>query len=353
MRRALALLLLLASLAVAAQPSGPPTQSWPDGSRYWGQLLFGVPHGRGTLTAPDGRLYEGEFRDGRFHGEGRLRMPNGEEIRGVFANGRYQGPATPRVDDAAQRRLLEAALASLRPGERGRISLYLLAIAGDGSQEVFRREVEYVRAQFDRDYGTAGRSVALVNSRNTAATAPMATLASIRESLQAIAARMDRDNDILFLFVTSHGSKDHEIKLAINATAGASALPGLRPRELAQMLEEARVRWKVLVVSACYSGGFIEALRSDSTLVITAAREDRASFGCADENELTQFGRAFFKEALPKAASFQDAFGKAEALVGEWERNDLLPIGDKSLPQMHSPRPIAEQLGRWWSQRDR
>ncbi|HUQ25182.1 MAG TPA: C13 family peptidase [Burkholderiales bacterium] len=388
MKRALALLLLVLSLAALAAPSGPPDVTWPDGSKYWGALRFNRPNGYGHLTGPDGRSYEGDFADGKFHGRGHMKLPNGDEYVGGFQQGLYEGEGTlkyasPRADGKTQdtgvwrqgklvtaaereraaaererfalnvetalyrqRPLLDAALAGIEPSAPGKINLYLLAIGGDGSQEVFRREVEFVRAQFDRDFGTRGRSVALVNSRTTVATMPMATATNIREAIKAIAARMDRENDILFLFMTSHGAKDHEFRLNQNAMT----LRGLRPRELASMLEESRIRWKVVLVSACYSGGFVEPLKSDTTMVITAARADRTSFGCEDENDFTYFGRAFFKEALPASASFQDAFGRAQVLVGEWEKKDKTSEAERSLPQMHSARPIADQLARWWAQ---
>jgi len=402
--RALALFVLVFSLAALAAPSGPPDQTSPNGSRYWGALRFNQPHGQGYLitkerdvyegqfvdgqftgsgrmTGYDGAVYEGEFRQWMFEGQGRLRLPNGDEYQGGFQRGVYEGQGTlkyarPRADgktqetgvwrqgklDSAadrerfalnvetalyrQRPLLDAALAGLEPSERGRINLYLLAIAGDGSQEVFRREVEFVRAQFDRDFGTRGRSMLLINSRSTVATAPMATVTSIRESIKTIAVRMDRDNDILFLFLTSHGAKDHEFRL----NQSAMSLRGLRPKDLAQILEESRIRWKVVLVSACYSGGFVDPLKSESTMVITAARADRASFGCADENDFTYFGRAFFREALPASGSFFEAFSKAQALVGEWERKDKTPEAERSLPQVYSPLPVSEQLRRWWAQ---
>src|SRR6476620_7786175 len=91
--------------------------------------------------------------------------------------------------------------------------MYVLAVGGDGSLEVFRREAEYVRADFDARFGTRGRSIALVNSRRSASSAPMATVLSITAALKTIAARMNRDEDILFLFMTSHGSRDHAFSL--------------------------------------------------------------------------------------------------------------------------------------------
>jgi hypothetical protein len=136
-------------------------------------------------------------------------------------------------------------------------------------------------------------------------------------------------------------------------------LPDLSAAELGRLLRESGIRWKVVVISACYSGGFLQPLKDDGTLVITAARHDRASFGCADENDFTYFGRAYFEKALPQASSFQDAFRKAESIVREMElQAPAQPAAggkpadaEHSLPQMDSPAPIEQQLQRWWKQK--
>lgn len=359
-----------------------------DGNVYAGRFVNGVLDGPGTLKGPQGQSYEGEFKQWRFHGKGVLRLANGDVYKGEFQNGFYEGQGTltyakPRADGVAQEtgvwrfgvlerqeerrkfsanaetalynqsELLGRAIRSLKPRDRGRINLYLLAVAGDGSQEVFRREVEFVSRQFAERFGTGGRTLTLINSRATVDSAPMATRTSIRESIAALAARMDKQEDILFVFLTSHGSREHELTLAQNGIE----LPDLSAAELGRLLRSSGIRWRVIVVSACYSGGFIDALKDDGTLVITAARHDRTSFGCADENEFTYFGRAFFKEALPQAASFQDAFRKAELIVREMELRELKAPAvkkptevDHSLPQMHAPDPIARHLLRWWAQ---
>ena len=136
---------------------------------------------------------------------------------------------------------------------------------------------------------------------------------------------------------------DHELVL------GQQAMPlrGLRAAELGEILRASGIRWKVVVVSACYSGGFVDALQDERTLVITAARRDRRSFGCADENDFTYFGRAFFKEALPGAQSFQQAFKTAYGLVEQWERKETKDA--HSVPQIHSPAAIEAHLQRWWA----
>ena len=362
----------------------------PGGNVYDGQFVNGDFNGKGTLTGPSGNRYVGDFKMWRFEGQGELTLANGDVYRGSFANGNYEGQGTltlanPRPDGTkqlsgvwrygmleseqiAQRRLssmntetalynqralLAQAIGALAPRDAGRINLFLLAVGGDGGQEVFRREVEFVRGQFAERFGTARRSIALVNSRSSVSQLPLATATSIREALGALAARMDRNEDILFVFLTSHGSRQHELVLNQNGMD----LPDLPAADVGRLLRESGVRWKVVLISACYGGGFIDALKDDGTLVIAAARSDRQSFGCADENDFTYFGRAYFKEALPRASSFQDAFRKAETLVHEMEVRELkAPAGTPgderhSLPQMWSPPGIEQQLQRWWSQK--
>ncbi|HEY8102219.1 MAG TPA: C13 family peptidase [Burkholderiaceae bacterium] len=373
---------------------GAGTYTDAKGNVYQGTFIDGEMTGKGQVIGKDGRRYDGEFKDWRFEGPGTYRLANGDEYKGSFKYGVYDGQgtlvyATPQKDGRTkdsgtwnygvfenkealkqtkinvetalynQRTLLDKTLAAIAPHKPGEINLYLLAIGGDGAQEVFHRETEFVRKQFDRDFGTQGRSMILVNSRNTVANAPMATVTSIHESLMAIANKMDKEHDILFLFLTSHGSRTHEFSLDQNGMD----LRNLEANELGKLLKETGIRWKVVVVSACYSGGFIDPLKDDHTMVITAARHDRTSFGCADENDFTYFGKAFFKESLPNSASFSEAFGKAKALIARWETEDAKKsekAGDKadekdeedshSEPQIYHAALIDDYLKRWHAQ---
>jgi hypothetical protein len=356
--RALAVLLIVFSCGATAQDA-----IGPDGSRYWGPLRDGSPNGYGRLVAPDGTVYTGEFRAGLFHGRGSILLRDGQVIEGLFVEGHLPGRNAPARGTTAdvdaerrqaaldvelallrQRPLLDAAFAALAPREPGRINLYVVAVGGDGTQDVFRREAEFARDSLGQAFGTRGRSVVLANG--LADRAPMATVSSLREALQAVAARMDREQDILFLYLSSHGTTDHELVLG----QGGMMLRSLRAADLAAMLRETGIRWKAVVLSACYSGGFFDALADEGTLAIAAARRDRQSFGCTAQAELTWFGHAFLKEALPGAASFQDTYRRALKLVAERESRERIPEGERSLPQMQDPRPITEQLARWWSQ---
>jgi hypothetical protein len=98
-----------------------------------------------------------------------------------------------------------------------------------------------------------------------------------------------------------------------------------------KILERARVRHKVVVISACYSGVFIPRLADADTLVITAADAAHSSFGCQDKAKWSYFGDAFFNVALRQAKTLKDAFFVARGLVSKREqRQGFIP----SNPQM-------------------
>jgi hypothetical protein len=104
--------------------------------------------------------------------------------------------------------------------------------------------------------------------------------------------------------LSSHGSQNGLIAVS---NTGMPEL-GLGAGMLSRFLREAGIRWKVIVVSACFSGAFVEPLADEHTVVITAAAKDRASFGCSDERHLSYFGEAFYRDALPVAHTLRAAF---------------------------------------------
>jgi hypothetical protein len=139
------------------------------------------------------------------------------------------------------------------------------------------------------------------------------TVASIGDALAAAGQKMDRDSDVLFLILTSHGSQSG---VAVQAGRRVEILS---PVDLAGMLNRAGVRHRVVIISACYSGVFLGPLADDDTLVITAADANHSSFGCRDKVKWTYFGDAFFNKALRHAADLRSAFAEARTLVSRRE----------------------------------
>jgi hypothetical protein len=348
-----------------------------NGDRYTGTFRQGSLSGEGEHIAADGAHYAGEFRNGLYHGKGKLKTAEGDVYEGRFRYGQYHGKGTLTyakpldgisvikgewkngelvdADDKSliikpadnneitlynQNDLLEKSWQKLQENDPGRIDMYFLGIAGDGTEGVFRREALYVKNYFDETFGTAGKSMALINSNQTIDDFPLATATSIKRSLEEISKRMDAENDILFIYMTSHGSSEFEFVIK----QAAMELPYLPAKTLAETLKRIPVKWKVIVISACYSGGFIQELKDEHTLVITAASPDRQSFGCDDRNEFTYFGEAYFRDALPGSENFSDAFDKALQIVTEREKAEN---HTPSNPRIHKPEAVLQHLERW------
>lgn len=213
-----------------------------------------------------------------------------------------------------QSRLLAETLASVQAGVKGKPELFFIGLGGE-DQDVFLREILLAKETMDTLFATGGHSLILVNNAATARSYPMANAESLREAIKRMGEQMNGAEDALFLFLTSHGSSDFRLSLSF----WPFSFTDISPQMLRQALDEAGIERRVVVVSACYSGGFIPALQDEHTLVITSAAADRTSFGCGDEDELTEFGRAYFAEALPQTRAIEAAFAQAAARIAAKE----------------------------------
>jgi hypothetical protein len=347
---------------------------------YSGDFVAGVYEGVGTYTSVNGAIYKGDFSAGRYHGQGHLITDRGDSYRGEFQYGLQHGEGKleyaealdgidtvkgvwqydrlvkanhPRLAISDQRlaehalyhqkALLEKEWSTLLVQNPEKIDLYFVGIAGDGTQEVFRREVGFVKTLFDENYATKGRSVSLINSPFSYDEKPLATVTSIQQTLEAVAAKMDVKNDILFLYLTSHGSRDFKLQLS----QPGLALEALSADTLGEILKALPVKHKVVMVSSCFSGGFVTKIKDDNMLVVTASEADKTSFGCHDRAKMTYFGEAFFKDALLRSSSFVDAFYRARDIVRGREAKEGF---EYSNPLIFKPKAIVEKLQAWRAQ---
>ena len=240
-----------------------------------------------------------------------------------------QIPVEPVLEEAAlyeQPRLLQQALDRIDPSIPGKSDWYFMGVAGFSEQNVFRSEINKVRELFDVRFGTSGHSLALINNNYTWLDEPIATKTSILRGLKTIGQQMNADEDVLFLTLSSHGDEN-----IIQLANPPLAMDNLDATWLREALDASGIRWRVIVVSACYSGSFIDELASPTTVIITASAADKMSFGCTNSAEMTYFGQAFFAESLRENTSFSDAFKDAAYRVQERE----LYMGfEPSEPQM-------------------
>ncbi|EZP25502.1 C13 family peptidase [Pseudomonas sp. RIT288] len=335
-----------------------------DGDVWLGQFKEGALTGKGELIGADSSHYIGFFNDWRFSGQGRLNLSDGSFYIGGFDGDSYAGRGTlvltdgtvlsgtwingQRVRDAdgkllpdtlelgllAQGRLLDDALAAV-PASTPAVELYTLTLGGDGKQSVFLRESDYVANMLTTRFGAYGQ-IRLVNHRDHLVDRPMATRENLRRAAQTLAERSGPE-DLVFIYLTSHGTAEHELVL----DQPRMELADLPADELATVLAPLKNRDKVIVISSCYSGGFIPALKDERTLIMTASRADRVSFGCSEEANFTYFGDALFAQALNQTDDLEQAFKLAKATVAERELADNF---EASEPQIWAPKTV---LAHW------
>ncbi len=214
----------------------------------------------------------------------------------------------------AQNHILDKAIESIQYGEFAQSHWYFLGVAGAGYQDVFKSEVERIKEQFDTRFGTFGRSMVLINNPETRTQIPIASRTSMEIALRRIGQQMNKESDVLFLYMTSHGLPNQ-----FEMENDPIYLNDVDPKWLKDTLDKSGIRWRVIVISACYSGSFVPALQDDNTLIITASAADRASFGCSNEADYTYFGRAFFDQAMREQMSIEAAFEQTKKTVAQWE----------------------------------
>ena len=217
-------------------------------------------------------------------------------------------------------------------GDAHKVSVVSFGLFGD--QGVFRSEATGAARVVAGRFGSGPINVQYNSKKGGAA-----TIEGLALSLRAAANGMAAESDILFLILTSHGSR---AGLAVKA---GRLTQTLTPSNLADMLARTGMRYKVVVISACYSGVFIPRLANPDTLVITAADADHPSFGCRDKARWTYFGNAFFNVALRQAKNLKDAFVVARSLVKKrevrerFEPSNPLMAGGENVQPLLIARP--------------
>ena len=187
-------------------------------------------------------------------------------------------------------------------------------VAGDTAQPVFDNAVNAVGLWL-AEHGVGESDIHRL-AASASPRGPSIEPATLDRVLGRIASLHARPGEGCFVFVTSHGghnlgiylSRDDEIlqpaPLARALDAGCGAVP------------------TVVIISGCYSGAFAQgAMARPNRIVLTAARADRPSFGCAAERTYTVYD-ACLLGALPHATTWLDAYAEIKDCVQMRERQD-------------------------------
>lgn len=283
--------------------------------------------------------YAPTFRGSNFD----LRTTNLWEAISAARDGRFNTAAEPpprlvnRAQvELAQPALLEAALTHLTPQVKGKIDIYTIGLAGSSDQDVFIKEMNGGLESLARVFALDGHVVRLANNFDTAKSVPVASRQNFAATVRAIAQVMDRDEDVLLLFMTSHGSND-----GVSLVLTGAFYADLSPTDVAAVLDREGIKNRIVIVSACYSGIFLKVLANENTIVLTAADEKHPSFGCSNEREWTYFGDAFFNRSLRPGKNIEETFLDAKVAIAQWEARDR---ATPSNPQGYFGHALMEKL---------
>lgn len=143
-----------------------------------------------------------------------------------------------------------------------------------------------------------------LNPEAPAPVTPRAALTGLRDA----AARNTRG---CLIYFTSHGAPDGMV---------FGNGPRMTPDLMANLVQNScGLRPTVVIVSACYSGIFVNALQGPNRMVLTAARRDRPSFGCGADERYPWFDGCIL-ESLPTAPDFLALTAAARACVSRKEQ---------------------------------
>ncbi|MDX1457337.1 MAG: C13 family peptidase [Marinobacter sp.] len=295
--------------------------------------------------------YEGEFQDWYYHGEGTFTYTDSENVPSLSGTWQYgefldQEETLPEPLPAASietilaedHQRLNHQIESLEPEQPGVTDAYFLAVGGDGTESVFKRDIQVAKSGLQEHFDVEHRAIMLLNHRDYE-TYPLATRRSIAKALQALDRQLDPAEDLLVVHLVSHGMKDGQLLLR----QPGIDLPDLSPKDFAEMLEPLQARRKLLVVSACFSGHWLNQLKDSNTLIMTSAREDRTSFGCGDDSEMTWFTRAVYQSVGLSLTDPDSMFELVDEQIRVWEKDIEMEEGDWSYPQSY----LGDSLRQW------
>ncbi len=233
----------------------------------------------------------------------------------------------------AQHKKMAASINALKPQRPGVVDAYVVAIGLDDDL-VFGREAAEAARVLSRRYDAAGRTMLLAAGGGAATdNAPNGTPANLATALAAVAARMDKKEDVLVLYATTHGGP----RIGLAYKDGKNGLGAVAPSRLANLISEVGIERRLIIISACYAGQFVAPLATPDSAIIAAADDNRTSFGCAPANDWTFFGDALINHALRQPQPLEKAVSEAFTLISGWEfqkgLTSSLPrsfIGDKA-----------------------
>jgi hypothetical protein len=205
-----------------------------------------------------------------------------------------------------------------------------LAAAGEDNAPVFDNAVDKMAEIL------SARGVTPVDrfTSDPALQQPDRRITTTENMLAALNAKHPGPGQGCLVFLTSHGSPQ-----GLTLTDDLDNDRSLNPSTLGRILDQGcGSAPTVAIVSGCYSGIFIGAVtEAPNRIILTAARDDRTSFGCGFEFQYTYFDDCLF-QSWPKSQTWVELYRATTACVRVKEREINRPPSE---PQAYFGTDVA------------
>lgn len=255
----------------------------------------------------------------------------------VAQQAEYAALPEPAAQQLAEHRRIDSALAALKPQRPGIVDAYVVVVALDGDP-VFSREAREAGRVLANRFDAAGHTIVLANDEGESRADAAGSPHTLELALARVAELMDKNEDVLVLYSTSHGEPGMGLVYKDLQRGGGV----ISPVRLADVLKSLGIRNRLLILQACFSGQFIPKLEDPNSIVVAAAAADRSSFGCQAGNDWTFFGDALINHAFRQPLPLDTQLRRAMVLIAAAEDRDKL---EPSNPQVS----VGSSTGKWLS----
>ncbi|MFN4117479.1 C13 family peptidase [Acidovorax sp.] len=244
-----------------------------------------------------------------------------------------QPPAQPPVAEAP-------AAPPPPPEPPGRIIFAGLAMHSQA--KAFRNDVELAE-KWVKDIDPNALLVKLANpARDQSSDWPQVTVENFA-LVMSKTAEVAQPRDRVLLFISTHANPG-----LLNINAAGKHLQPLTPRMLSEALAPLKDVPTLVVLSACYSGAFIEPLKAANRVVLTATDVRRTSFNCRYPGNHTPFAEALFGQPEAGSRSATEWMEEAQKAIAAQEKRRKLPPSRPRIFVGDEAKAWAEQpLGQW------
>ena len=221
--------------------------------------------------------------------------------------------------------LLGCALALMLPVS-AHAAWHAIMVSGDDSIDNFDNSREVLGELF------AAKGLAAANQHHLNSQFPdpmlqqddQASLLGLSRSFSALNIRPEQD--ACLFYVSSHGKKGDGLYMK-RAHDGQ-----LTPAQLNTALNwTCGTAPTVVMVSACYSGQFIQPLRADNRIIMTAASAKRPSFGSSEAQEYT-FWDGCVIDHFARSTTWENLYAQVKQCIATKEQQMVYPA---SQPQAY------------------